>query len=759
MGTHCNVSWLRRGSPPAVRFWLVAAAPLSLGPALALADEPPTVLEEIVVTSQRRAENLQEVPLAISAFRTEDLQKFGFSTPEALALQTPSLTIKGSQGETKPNVFLRGVGTNDFNATATSAVGFYTDQVYQGLPSGQLFQMFDLERVEVLRGPQGTLYGRNTTGGAVNFISNQPDGTTRGNLSATYGRFDQTEVEAAVQFPLGEKLSARLAGVYRSSSGDTENRFDGNDVNEYDTYALRAVARWEISDDNVWTFNVHTGQYNGEGPRYHFVRVDNGHYPDDVLPIIGVDAPYDEGDDWWAGSWDLPQDEDIESYGGSIVGVIETDSFTFTSVTGYENVDAFVRYDSDASPLSYVNVVYGDDGWMFSQELRLASNGEGPLSWIGGLYYYEDSVKADNSFDIARFARDLFGAPPDPNDPQAPGFYVQQWQQPTRSIAAFASLTYEFSDAWKATAGVRWTEDKKEFDFQTFQDEHETIGVIPLIDVSLDDSWSDVGGGASIQYTISPDAMLYASYNRGFKGGAYNGSPIFDPTTVRAVDPEYVNAYEVGAKTQFLEDRVQLNVAAFYNDYTDMQVFRFVPDPNTGIPTAFLENAASAEITGVEAEFRGRFGGLDLSLGAAYLDATYKDYVVQEGDSTFGNPTIDFSGNRLVGAPETHINAAVEYTFDLGGPRLAPRVEYLYSSRVDFDSSNNPLLAQGSYSVVNAALRLENIADQLDVTAWVRNLTEEEYATDALDLSNFGFDIKVHGSPRTYGVTLDWRFE
>ena len=207
--------------------------------------------------------------------------------------------------------------------------------------------------------------------------------------------------------PARRETLARLAGVYRSSSGDTENRFDGNDVNEYDTYALRAIARWEISDDNVWTFNVHTGQYNGEGPRYHFVRVDNGHYPDDVLPIIGVDAPYDEGDDWWAGSWDLPQDEDIESYGGSIVGVIETDSFTFTSVTGYENVDAFVRYDSDASPLNYVNVVYGDDGWMFSQELRLASNGDGPLSWIGGLYYYEDSVNADNSFDIARFARDL----------------------------------------------------------------------------------------------------------------------------------------------------------------------------------------------------------------------------------------------------------------------------------------------------------------------------------------------------------------
>jgi iron complex outermembrane receptor protein len=689
------------------------------------------------------------------------LDRFRFATPTDLASQTPSLEIKGTQGESKPNVFLRGVGNNDFNATASNAVGFYTDQVYQGLPSGQLFQMYDLERVEVLRGPQGTLYGRNTNGGAINFISHQPDGTFGGNISASLGEFDERDAEGAVQFPITSDLSTRISGNFRHSEGDTINLWTGTHVGGNTSSALRDLVRWKPTDNQTWTLNLHVARYDGDGPRYHFIPLDNGFYPNDVLPLIGVTPPYQETGGWWTGSWDFRQAERVDSFGGSVIGDINLGFATFTTISAYETVDAYTRYDSDASPLDYVDVVYADKSWMASEEMRLASLGNGPLSWIAGIYFYRDHITSNNTFDIAHFARALFGEPPNPNDPTAPAYYVQHWEQPTRSVAGFASGTYAISPEWKFTLGARWTQDHKSIDYHTYQDESATIGIIPLIDVQHDNTWSDVTGNASVQYSPTRNAMLYVSFNRGFKSGAYNGSPFFDADAVRAVDPEYVNAYEIGVKSQWFSNRLQANLALFYNDYKNLQVFRFVPDPNTGVPTAFLDNAASAKIKGVELELHARPGrGFDIEIGAAYLNAKYTDYVVQQEDPSAGTPAIDYSNNRLVGAPEYHVNGVVEYDLQVADAyHLIPRVEYVYDTTTYYDSSNNPLLAQGSYGLLNVALRLENVRNNWSVSAWLQNATNKQYSTDALDLSNFGFDIAVHGPHRVAGVTLEYRFD
>lgn len=355
----------------------------------------------------------------------------------------------------------------------------------------------------------------------------------------------------------------------------------------------------------------------------------------------------------------------------------------------------------------------------------------------------------------------MFGEPPNPNDPAAPANYVQQYAQPTSSIALFGSGSYQFTEAWKGTVGARWTDDHKSIEYHTYQYEPTTIGTVPLIDVGLADSWNNFSESASLDYAFSKTMMTYASFNRGFKSGAYNGSPIFDPSTVRAVNPEFVNAYELGTKTQWFDNRLTVNVAAFYNDYKDLQVFRFVPDPTTGVPTAVLDNAASAEVKGVEIEVQTRpVRDLRVELGASFMDATYKKFIEQEGDAAVGSPQIDYSGNRLVGSPATHLNSVVEYTFELaGGYRLVPRAEVVYSSTVYFDSSNNPLLAQSGYTLINGALRFESESGHYFVSAWIKNATNKAYATDALDLSNFGLDISVHGAPRTYGLTLNYRFE
>ena len=576
----------------------------------------------------------------------------------------------------------------------------------------------------------------------------------------TYGRFGELDASGAVQFPLSEQLSTRLAGVYRSSDGDTVNTFNDRHVRRFDTYALRDITRWAPTSSQTWTINVHAARYDGDGPRYHFIALNNGAYPDPVLPLIGVNPPYSERGSWWSGSWDLPQAERVDDLGASVTGVLDLGFASLTSISAYETVNAYVRYDSDASPLDYVDVVYADKSWMASQELRLASTAQSPLSWIAGAYFYRDVITSNNTFDIAEFARTLFGQPPDPNDPTAPANYVQHWRQPTRSFALFGSATYQLSEAWKATAGLRWTQDHKSIDYHTFQYEPATIGTIPLIDVALSNSWRDVTESASVEYAFSTKAMMYASFNRGFKAGAYNGSPIFDPATVKAVNPEHVNAFELGSKSQWLDNRLLINLAAFYNDYKDLQVFRFVPDPVTA-PTAFLDNAAAAQIKGVEVELHARpVRQLDIELGASYLDAKYKNYTVQQADSSAGTAAISYSGNRLVGAPALHVNAAVEYAVDLSSAlRLVPRGELVHNSTINFDSSNNPLLSQAGYSLLNFALRLENVRDNYDVSAWVRNATNRRYSTDALDLSDFGLDIAVHGDPRAYGVSLNYRFE
>lgn len=560
---------------------------------------------------------------------------------------------------------------------------------------------------------------------------------------------------------MSDQLSSRIAGVYRSSDGDTVNAFDNKHVRRFDTYALRDITRWTPTSAQTWSLNLHAARYDGDGPRYHYIPVNNGAFPESVLPLIGVTPPYTEKGGWWSGSWDLPQAERVDNVGGSVSGVIDFGFASLTSISAYETVNAYVRYDSDASPLDYVDVVYADKSWMASQELRLASTGQSPLSWIAGAYFYRDFITSNNTFDIAEFARSLFNEPPNPNDPSAPANYVQHWSQPTHSFAVFGSTTYQISNAWKATAGLRWTQDHKSIDYHTFQYEPTTIGTVPLIDVNLENSWHDITESASIEYAFSRQAMVYASFNRGFKAGAYNGSPIFDPSTVRAVNPEHVNAFELGTKTQWFDDRLMINLAAFYNDYKDLQVFRFVPDPVTGVPTAFLDNAAAAKIKGVEVELHARPArALDIELGASYLNARYENYTVQQADSVAGTPAISYSGNRLVGAPALHGNGAIEYGIDLSSTfRLVPRGEFVHNSTIYFDSSNNAILSQAGYSLVNFALRLEDIRRNYDISAWVRNATNRHYSTDALDLSNFGLDIAVHGDPRTYGVSINYRFE
>ncbi|MEO0498106.1 MAG: TonB-dependent receptor [Pseudomonadota bacterium] len=521
-----------------------AASALSSAPNLAFAQaEEADVfegLETILVTANRREENLQQAAVAISAFDGESITKLGFTEVDDIAQQTPSLQFNTEYGTTKPAIFLRGIGTNDRSVTATPSVAIYSDQVLVGLQTGQTFQLFDLERIEVLRGPQGTLYGRNTTGGAVNFISRKPSGEWGGNVLATFGRFGQIEFEGGIDIPVVEDiLNVRVTGAFRTNNGDQVNAFNNEQINANETFSGRMIAVYTPTENQEWTLNLNFGTSDNDGIVYHFSRPQGvnaqgvpfaAFYPDDVLnggansvlPVFGLPPVHVPPADFYTTNINPAQNfEDVDAFNAFLTGEIDFGSVILTSVTGYSQADSDTSFDSDASPLDYILVEYVDDSWAFSQELRLTSNTDSDFSWIAGGFFYRDTVDADNIFDIGAFSRQPpFNRGPDPTDPTAPIRIGQQLTQKQTSLAAFGSASYNFAEATKITVGLRYTRDKREIDYFTFGDEAFQFPLITnenllAVGAELDPVFDAVTGNVIIDHQFNEDVFGYISYNRG----------------------------------------------------------------------------------------------------------------------------------------------------------------------------------------------------------------------------------------------------
>ncbi len=701
---------------------------------------------EIIVTAQRRSERLQDVPVSITAFGDSEIEKRAISSVLDVAGATPNLQIKAPQGYGKPTIFIRGMGFNDFNATAVGAVGIYNDEVYIGGASNQLFQAYDLERIEVLRGPQGTLYGRNTTGGAINFISRKPTDTMEASAALSYGRFDTLDVEAALSGPLaGDTLTARVAGIYGRTDGTEKNLFDNSDIGEYEKWGGRLLVNFAPSETIDLLLNVHGGKVTGDGKPIH----------NEGLAPGGVDFfGYREGDDFYAGSYNTDLYGRVKSFGTSLRGTLSFDSFDIVSISAYEEVEADGVADADASPTDFLTLIRDDEQEQFSQEVRVNSNGSGPLEWILGAYYYTENLKARSVYDVGQFLRDM-GVQPNPADPNAPLRIVQPFDQDTSSFAVFGQATYPIAPKLKLNIGLRHTWDKKSIDFRTFADEPSLnfAEIIPQFFVRR--KWKALTGRAALDYQITRDAMVYVSYNRGYKSGGFNGGALFDPAEATPFEPESVDAYEVGFKTTWLGGRLILNGAAFYNDFADLQVFRFVAS-GVGLPITLIDNAASATIKGGELE--AIFVPVDrmrIEMGLGLLDASYDRFTTLAPQPGGGFAELDLSGNKLVASPDVTFSGAAEYGFALGGGGvLTPRVEWSYRSDQFFDTSNDPILSQDGYWLANASLRIGTDDDRWGITLWGKNIFGKEYNSDKIALANFGLNQVSRGERATYGVTL-----
>lgn len=721
-------------------------------------------IEEITVTAQKREQSVQDVALSVTAFTGDDMRTLGFERPADIAAQTPGVTVKSAISDTNPVISIRGIGLNDLSANSNPPVSVYIDDIFLASNVMMNFQLLDVERTEVLKGPQGTLYGRNTTGGAVKFISAKPTQEFEAYVNGDYDSWGGLKVEGAVSGGLSDSVAGRLAVSTKQRSGGWEDRVDENGLEhehgDQDRGALRASLTWEGTGVDLLA-SVHYGYDDSETQLYdHWPTVDPvtfGSCSDylagniaaaqrNCIDFVGFQDT--DGDQERSYS-DFPNRVDNEGWGGNLTVNWQLDGMVLTSVTGYEAFDRRQLEDWGSNNLNTAHADWNDDITAFSQEIRLASDGS-DISWIVGAFFSKENHENEQVLEMT----DLFG-------PASFFDTLTEFEQDTRTAALFGHIEVPLNDEWQLISGLRYTDEKKEYTGGSFGLECSQFpdcgfNGTEFQMTSQDDDFREenLSGTVGIQYMPSEDAMWYANYSRGFKSGGWSGNLTFADFELDQYDPEYVDAYEIGFKGSFAEGTVQLNTAMFYYDWADLQnvIAVLITDPNTGgqVVSQKLTNAGDAEIYGWEADLTWfATDNLLVRLGANYLDSE----VVSSEDGSL-------DGMELGQAPEWTFNGLVRYRNSLSGDlNYYAQVDFNYQSDVFFTINNQAPLSEEAYTLVNARVGINPSNEQWEVALWARNLADKEYKTYALDLSDIGWTQGVWGQPRSAGISVSYHFE
>ena len=707
---------------------------------------------EIVVTAQRRAENIQKVPLAVDAIGGDLLSKGVKSVADLEGLAT---STQIQQNANALNVSIRGITTNSVNLIADTAIayGYNGTPILHAaaLPSG----LYDLERVEVLRGPQGTLYGRSATGGAVNFITNKPVFDFEASALASYGNYDFLDLAAMVNAPLGSNTAIRLVGQRTRHDGYLDNGF--NDQNEW---SGRVGLLTEPTDTLSIFVGADYSRRKGKGWRLTSCPPGSSAAPapiPGVVPNYCADFPWDP---YGGGPFDEHSDLNFTSdKTGGIYGEVRLDlQFgTLVYVPSYREIrqKAFVlatstvRLPVAGGDYAHVgNEVVDGRNQLHSQELRLESSGAGPLKWVLGGIYIDDQLKdfRDSHTNLP------FAGPLPPTGIRV--FTEERKFLGTESLAAFGQVTYPLADAVRLTGGIRYTHDKKTSRGTTFVTQ--ATGTVLPIPGDGDLSSDRVTWRLAIDADLAENSLFYASVSTGYKAGGFNSG--IQPNLY---DPETITAYEAGIKNEFLDRRLRLNLTGFYYDYSNYQ-FQFfgtvfVPNPaDPGGPPipqqqSVTAPAEKARVKGVELESAFKATpSTNLDLSVSYLDATFTRFA-------FG-PT-DYSGNPLPYAPKWTISGGIRQSISLGDAgQLDLSVRSLYNSRQTAYYFNAPGAALDDYTRTDASLTFTPSSDRFSVSAWVRNLEDHARITQFLTQSPFNPTQALVAAPRTFGVTLEAKY-
>ncbi len=718
------------------------------------------VLEEIVVTAQKRQQNQQDVPVSVTALSGDALLDQSVRDVRDLSKLAPGLQITATDASANPKIFIRGVGLSDFNANASGAVGIYVDGAYVASPLAQTGQFFDLAQVEVLKGPQGTLYGRNTTGGTINITTRRPTFDVSGEGQVEYGRYNAVTLQAATNAPIvADKLAARIAGMFQRDDGYIHNRTDDSDVGATNRWAGRASLLFTPSDKVEALLQIHGGRNKGDSfyaqARGLMPAVPAAAGPNGLCAqgAMGTGACTDalgyadtDGDPY-AGDYNLAGRDRVDLYGGTLNVRWDLGGVTLYSITAYDHAKRDDTEDTDASPNHLIETAYLATQRDFSQELRIEGDIGDKVKAVAGAYYLHDYLDTDSQYDVLRDLRPMFITPDNPtglsveNNVAVVGY---PYRQTTDGYAGFGQVDYLATDRLTLTAGLRYSRDKKSFTYRSTVEQ-----AIELFEYKADKSFDSVSGRLAASLKLTDDAMAYASYNRGYKSGGFFGGYTRDPADLAPYDDETVDAYEVGTKTEWLNRRLRLNLSGFYYDYKDLQVFQLIQRDGLAVQT--FDNAASARILGTEFELTALpVAGMELGLSGSYLDATYQDYVSQ-GE--------DLDGNRLPSSPRWSLTGTVSHHREIDGiGEVSLTANVSYRSKVYFDSRNEERLSQSGYWLADVTLGWTSSDGGVGAGLTVANLFDKDYVVDINNLESFGLDALNYGRPRQISGYLRWQY-
>lgn len=683
---------------------------------------------EIVVTAQKREERLQDVPVSVTVLTTGALSNARIDSGTEVARQTPNMRVSVLGDESQPKFALRGVSTPEFNLNAISATGVFFDEVYIGASFLGGATTLDLERVEVLRGPQGTLFGKNTTAGAVNFISAAPKFDTEAMVSGGLGSQGYYELKGTVEAPIIEdRLTVRAAFNTAHSNGYVENvNPAGKDLSNIDRTAGRLTIAFKDDDSgfdgslrlfatnedaraigainrgtgpggtNAFGINPRINPFNGQPLTRHQVATDRS----GVIEVRGA--------------------------GGYLTLNKDLGGVTLTSITSYVQGRFLNLVDGDGSMANLLHIDFGSKTKETSQDLRLSSNGTGPLNFIAGLYYYHDDI------DIRTIYR-LFGGPP------VFPVLTQAYNQKRTSYAAYADVTFDLSSLVTLYGGIRYTDDKGVLS---------GFNVDPIIPVQSDKRYHDrkPTGRAGVRFKFASDIMVYGQYARGYRSSAINGGALTNPLDLNVAQPEKLDSFEVGLKSQFLDRRVTLNASAFHYDFTNQQFINVV-----GIGSQQLVNAGKSRIQGVEIEASVRpVRGLQFSAGAGFLDAKY---------TTLSLNGVNLSGKRMIEAPTFTLNLASDYSLPIGERgALTFHVDANHASSQYFSATNAPEFLIPGFWDMGARIAFKEPSGRFEFAVYGKNLTDNEVDTGVqIDPSTMTRFATVP-YPRRYGFEVTARF-
>ena len=705
------------------------------------------VIEEVVVTAQKREQNVQDVGIAISAVTGEQMRQLGYTNAQQVTALAPGVHTVQPNGEANYAIAMRGVAANDFTTNVESPVAIYLDEVYISQMSGSGFMLFDMERVELLRGPQGTLYGRNATGGLAHFVTVKPSREVDGYGQLTVGSYDQVKFEGAVGGGLAEGISARVSVATHDNNGYIENRFLDERLNNANEWTGRVQVLFEPSDSFDVLLNYRRSEQDIDTGFFEHVsaNVSGMLTPNEVNQVLGY---IDNDGDVYEGDYDRDGHNDLVTEGFTATVNWDFDRFTLTSITDYSTVKRDYIEDSDASPVPLFNFFLTTDAEQFSQEVRLNGSTD-TMDWVAGVYYLDLSVDDSNGAETDPFI-DPAGDTPDITGLDNP------YETNTESWSIFGQIERRLGDNLTGILGARWIRDEKDHAYVvnvvdfipgTVQRNGNPNILVQLANYSGEREDDEFSVRAALNYDLSEDVMIYGSWNRGVKGGGYN-SPVFplnpplgyDDATM-SYDPEQLDAFEVGLKSRLAGGLAIFNGAAYYYDYKDYQAFQII-----GLDT--ITTNANADSYGFELELQATpTDGLDVILGMAY-----NDIEVSLGD---GPKTTS------VQSPKWNLNGLVRYAWPLAGGELAAQFDALYRSRHYFSLTGLETVEEDGYTIANASLSYTSGNGGFTVTGFVHNLGDVQHLVQTFDLSGpdvFGMVEQYYNKPRWWGVSLAMNF-